>query len=103
MDYMDYIRYASFALNGVALILWLKSKFILTEFLQGSWKGNLEVKEDVNHIIECTLIVVCHKDRDNSALLYYERKRLACGTVITRGVDKLEKYPDNLWFFWDGS
>ncbi|HEX8844988.1 MAG TPA: hypothetical protein VF791_10110 [Pyrinomonadaceae bacterium] len=100
LEYLQYLRYASFAFNGIVLIIWLKSKMILKDFLQGLWKGNLIVKDDKEYIIECTLLVVKHKDRNNSALLYYERRRLACGTVTVRGVDKLEKYPDEKWFFW---
>lgn len=100
-EYLQYLKYASFGFNGIVLFLWLKKKLLLADFLEGLWTGNLIVKDDAEHIIVCTLLVVRHKDRDNSALLYYERKRLSCGTVTVRGVDKLETYPGEKWFFWN--
>lgn len=95
----QYGRYASFLLNAVVLVHWARKRVVLNEFISGYWSGRLQVDGDEDHVIECKLFCISHPGKDNVARLFYERKRVACGTVTSRGVDELVGYNDKGWFF----
>jgi len=97
----EYGRYVSICLNLIIFFFWLRRKVVLSEFLEGHWVGSLHAENDGVHTISCNLFCINHPGRDNSALLCYERKILACGTVTARGVDRLDAYTDRNWFFTD--
>ena len=95
----QYGRYLSLGLNSIVLFLWAKRRVVLNEFISGYWSGKLQVDDDDDHVIECKLYCISHSGRDNTARLFYEQKRLACGTITSRGVDELVDYNDKGWFF----
>lgn len=95
----QYGRYASLGLNSVVLFLWATRRVVLNEFISGYWSGKLQAEGDDDHVIECKLYCISHSGRDNTACLFYEQRRIACGTVTCRGVDELVGYNDKGWFF----
>lgn len=88
----DSIKLASYGVNGLILSLWLYAKVVVHKFLVGRWEGTLSPTDQPDTIYDCRLLLVGHKDRDNSGFLYYQHKDLRNGQILISGLDELDNY-----------
>lgn len=94
------IRYISYVVNLIILLGWIKNRVLLRKFLVGKWEGNFHDSTAGNgHHYQCQLIVAKQNDRDNAAFFYYEARSLNNGTVILRGLDRLQDSEEDNFFF----
>ncbi len=98
----DAVRYLSLLINVLLLLQWLKSKFVLDDFLVGRWEGTLFSDNGHGIVLTCVLYVARHKDKINTAHFYYFHVKPDSDEVVSKGLDRLETYPKNLWFIFNG-
>lgn len=79
------IRWASIIANGVLLFIWLKSKTLLDDYLNGRWEGSLVKGEDGNFVISCVLCITKHK---NSVAGYIQYESREGGMPVAAGMDR---------------
>lgn len=97
-EFLADLRVYSYVVNAFFIALWLRQRLFLNHFLAGRWDGTLKTVGADDAVLHCTLLISEHRDRDNTALLRYERRDLQTGQVTLRGVDILDDYDTDVLF-----
>jgi hypothetical protein len=100
MTFIQFLRWSSFLVNAVFIGIGIKNRIIMEDYLSGKWEGRLtHYGKDTNAKTKCTMMISRHKERSNSGYIYYESFIPDSRVVLYRGLDELNEYETDFWFF----
>ncbi len=103
---MELLPFTGYFISGMTYfvlgLLYLRSRFMLTEFLAGEWHGTLVQRGRPGEVLECKVIFAKHSGRSNSGLLYYWQRDHLGPRDIMNGLDEMlsvtsRARPTNFW------
>jgi len=99
IGWWDGVRLLSVVVNVVLTVLWIKQRIVLKTYLAGRWQGTLVSEQNPQEVYKCTLYVADHRGKDNTAHLYYRWRDLETGTDLSKGLDEMIVFGDEMFVF----